>query len=57
MISGTCPDGHALQWQSQPMIKGMAGGNLLLCELILLCGLELLIYFSDVLNLVMLIEK
>ena len=39
IVSGTCPDGHTLKWQSQPMIKGMAAGNLLLSAAILLCGI------------------
>ena len=34
-----CPDGHVLQWQSQPMVRGVAVGNLLLSTAILLCGL------------------
>ena len=34
-----CPDGHVLHWQSQPMVRGMAAGNLLLFAAILLCGL------------------
>ena len=35
VVSGTCPDGHVLKWQSQPMIKGIAAGNLLLSAAIL----------------------
>ena len=30
VVSGTCPDGHVLHWQSQPMVRGIAAGNLLL---------------------------
>ena len=33
-----CVNGHAHLWQSQPMIKGMAAGNLLLSSSILLSG-------------------
>ena len=33
------PDGHVLHWQSQPMVRGMAVGNLLLSAAVLLCGL------------------
>ena len=39
VVSGTCPDGYVLKWQSQPIIKGMAAGNLLLSAAILLYGL------------------
>ena len=44
VVNGTCPDGHELHWQSQPMVRGMASGNLLLSAAILLCGLALLIW-------------
>ena len=33
-----CIQGHSIVWQSQPMIKGMAAGNLLLSSSILLSG-------------------
>ena len=36
---GTCPDGHVLHWQSQPMVRGMAVGNMLSSAAILLCSL------------------
>ena len=59
VVSGTCPDGHVLKWQSQPMIKGMAAGNLLLSATILLCDLIFtsIANLADVLNLVMLSER
>ena len=39
VVNGICPDGHVLHWQSQPLVRGMAAGNLLLSAAILLCGL------------------
>ena len=39
MVNGTCPDGHVLNWQSQPLVRDMGAGNLLLARVILLCGL------------------
>ena len=39
VIRGVCPDGHVLHWQSQPMVRGIAAGSLLLPAAILLCGL------------------
>ena len=59
VVSGTCPDGHVLKWQSQPMIKGIAAGNLLLSAAILLCGLTFtgIANLADVLNLMMLSER
>ena len=42
-----CPDGYVLHWQSQPMVRGMAAGNLLLSAAILLCSLT----FTDIANL------
>ena len=44
MVNSICPDGHVLHWQSQPMIRGMAAGNLLLSAPILLRGLV----FTDI---------
>ena len=54
VVSGTCPVGHVLKRQSQPMIKGMVAGNLLLFAAILLCGLTFIgiANLADVLNLV-----
>ena len=59
VVSGTCPDGHEVKWQSQPMIKGMAAGNLLLSAAILLCGLTFtgIANLADVLNLVVLSKR
>ena len=55
VVSGICPDGHVLDWQSQPMVRGMAAGNLLLSAAILLCGLTFtgIANLADVFNLVM----
>ena len=47
VVNGTCPDGHVLHWQSQPMVRDMAAGNLLLSAAILLCGLT----FTGIANL------
>ena len=59
VVSGTCPDGHVLNWQSQPMVRGMAAGNLLLSAAILLCGLTFtgIANLADVFNLVMFGER
>ena len=46
-VSDTCPDGHVLHWQFQPMIWGMAAGDLLLSAAVLLCGLT----FTGIVNL------
>ena len=53
MVNGICPDGHVLHWQSQPMLRGMAAGNLLLSAAILFCGLTFtsIDNLADVLNL------
>ena len=52
MVSGTCPDGHVVKWQSQPTIKGMAAGNLLLSAAILLHSLTFtgIVNLADVIN-------
>ena len=47
VVNGICPDGHVLHCQSQPMVRGMAAGNLLLSAAILLCGLT----FTGIANL------
>ena len=59
LVSGTCPDGHVLDWQSQPTVKGMAAGNLLLSAAILLCGLNFtgIANLADVFNLAMFGER
>ena len=38
-VKGTCTEGHVLNWQSQPLVKDMGAGNLLLSAAILFCGL------------------
>ena len=50
MVRGMCPDGHVLHRQSQPMVREMAVGNLLLSVAVLLCGLGI-VNLADVLNL------
>ena len=59
MVNGICPDGHVLHRQSQPMVRGMAAGNLLLSAAILLCGLTFtgIAYLADLVNLAMLSER
>ena len=39
LVNGTCPDGHVLSWQSQPLIRDVGAGNLLVAAAILFCGL------------------
>ena len=39
MVNGTCPDGHVLNWQSQPLVRDMGAGNLMVAAAILFCGL------------------
>ena len=57
VVNGTCPD--VLHWQSQPMVRGMAAGNLLLSAAILLCGLTFtgIANLAHLLNLAMLGER
>ena len=38
LVTLKCINGHAYTWNSQPMIKGMAAGNLLMSSAILLSG-------------------
>ena len=59
VISVICPDGHVLDWQSQPIVRGVATGNLLLSVAILLCGLTFtgIANLADVFNLVMFGER
>ena len=38
LVTLKCISGHAYTWNSQPMIKGMAAGNLLMSSAILLSG-------------------
>jgi len=37
-VNGTCPDEHVLHWQSQPVVRHIPAGNLLLAAAILLSG-------------------
>ena len=39
VVHGTCPDGHVLNWQSQPLVRDMGPGNLMIATAILFCGL------------------
>ena len=59
VVNGICPDGHVLHWQSQPLVKGMAAGNLLLSAAILFCGLTFtsISNLADVFNLAVFGER
>ena len=35
VVNGTCPDRHVLTWQSQPLIRDVGAGNLLVAAAIL----------------------
>ena len=54
MVNGSCPDGHVLNWQSQPLVRGMGAGNLCTCShsKILFCGLT----FTGISNLAKLLN-
>ena len=39
VVNGSCPHGHDVHWQSQPTVRNMAAGNLLLPAAILFSGL------------------
>ena len=52
VVQGSCPDGHKLCWESQPMVKGIASGNLALSAAILFCGLT----YTKVANMAMLLN-
>ena len=58
-VSGICPDGHVLFWQSQPVVIHIPAGNLLLAAAILLSGQTFTSFanLADVLNLVMFGER
>jgi len=58
-LSGICSDGHVLHWQSQPVVRRIPAGNLLLAAAILLSGQTFTSYanLADVLNLVMFGER
>ena len=55
---GTCPDGHVLKWQSQPLVRDMGAGNLMVTTAILFCGLTFtgISNLAKLLNLAMLSE-
>ena len=59
VVSGVCADGHILHWQSQPMVRGVAVGNLLLPTPDLLCGLTFtsIANLADVFNLAVFSER
>ena len=38
VVNGSCPHGHDVHWQSQPTVRNMAAGNLLLPAAILFLG-------------------
>ena len=59
VVSGVCSNGHILHWQSQPMVRGMVAGNLLLPAVILLCGLTFtsIANLADVFNLAVFCER
>ena len=40
VVHGTCPDGHVLNWQSQPLVRDIGAGNLMVSAAILFCGLN-----------------
>ena len=40
VVHGTCPDVHVLNWQSQPLVRDMGAGNLMVAAAILFCGLS-----------------
>ena len=50
MVHGTCPDGDVLNWQSQPVVRNMGAGNLMVAAAILFCGLT----FTGISNLAVL---
>ena len=52
MVNGTCPDGHELSWQSQPLIRDVGAGNLLVTTAILFCVLT----FTGISNLAKLLN-
>jgi len=52
MVTGTCPDGHVLKWQSQPFIRDISAGNLLVAAATLFCGLT----FTGISNLAKLLN-
>ena len=51
-VNDTCPDGHVLNWQFQPLIRDVGAGNLLVAAAILFCGLT----FTGISNLAKLLN-
>ena len=52
VVNGTCPEGHALNWQSQPLVRDLGAGNLMVAAAILFCGLT----FTGISNLAKLLN-
>ena len=52
VVHGTCPDEHVLNWQSQPLVRDMGAGNLMVTVVILFCGLT----FTGISNLAKLLN-
>ena len=52
VVNGTCPDGHVLNWQSQPLVRDLGAGNLMVAAAILFCGLT----FTGISNLAKLLN-
>ena len=53
VINGSCPDGHEVHWQSQPTIRNIGAGNLLVPVAILFSGLTFSSFanMAEILNL------
>ena len=52
VVYGTCPDGHVLNWHSQPLVRDMGAGNLMVAAAILFCSLT----FTGISNLAKLLN-
>ena len=59
VVNGSCPDGHEIHWQSQPMLKNMGAGNLLVPAAILFSGLTFTGFanMAEILNLPLISES
>ena len=59
VVTGSCPHGHEVHWQSQPTVRNMAAGNLLVPAAILFSGLTFTAFASmaRTLNLPMIAES
>ena len=59
VVSGSCPHGHHVHWQSQPTVRNMAAGNLLLPAAILFSGLTYTSFanMAGILNMPMMSES